>query len=225
MNTNAANVVSAALAAAAISAAAGAGVIVYEQDFSNPATLGWQLGGQNTSYTEALGAFSKRNGNNEVTLTVNTMQNETYTLVFDLYLFDSWSGNSSRWGQNTFTVRAEGHEIMRETFSNTGDPSSQSYAGSPDVLGQLGFGAGDDSVYRNITLTFNGRNPSVTLRFMGQGLGQLSDNSWALDNVRVYQGAAPQPMVPAPAGLALLSAGGLFAARRRRREATARRSD
>lgn len=214
------------IAAASIAAAASlsaplatAGVIVYQQDFENPSTIGWQMGGPNTSSTQALGNFSKRNGNNEVTLTVNTMQNEMYTLVFDLYLFDSWSGNSSRWGQNTFSVRAEGTEILRSTFSNTGVPGSQSYADAPDLLTDVGFGAGSDSVYRGVSLTFNGRNPSVTLRFMGQGLGQLSDNSWALDNVFVYQGEAPiaSPGVPAPGGAAVLAAGGLLAVRRRRR--------
>ena len=191
-------------------------MIVYQQDFENPSTVGWRLGGPGIDHTTELGNFSKRNTNNEVSLTVNTMRDEMYTVVFDLYLFGEWSGNSSKWGQNTFSVRAEGHELLRDTFSNTGDPNSQTYDGAPTLLGDLGYSPDTDSAYRGIALTFNGRDPSVTLRFMGQGLGSMGKTSWALDNVTVYQGEAPSRVVPTPAGAAALTAGGLLALRRRR---------
>lgn len=208
--------VAAMLGASAACAGASAGVIVYQQDFENPSMVGWQLGGPGIDQTSELGRFSKRNTNNEITLTVNTMSEQMYTLVFDLYLFGEWSGASSRWGANTISVRAEGHEIFRETFSNTGVAGSQSYEGSPDMFGDLGYSKDADSAYRQIALEFNGRNPSVTLRFMGQGLGNMGQTSWSVDNVTVYQGSAPQPAVPAPAGAAVLGAAGLFAMRRRR---------
>ncbi|MGP1310498.1 MAG: hypothetical protein ACTS27_09905 [Phycisphaerales bacterium] len=206
----------AALLAGGLPMTGAAAGIVYQQDFENPSTIGWNLGGPGISHTDALGNFSKRNTNNEVTLTVNTAQSEVYTLVFDLYLFGEWSGNSSRWGQNTFSVRAEGTEILRDTFSNTGDPNSQSYGEAPDVLGDLGYSPDTDSAYRQIALLFNGRNPSVTLRFMGQGLGNMGQTSWALDNVEVHEGDVRAAFVPSPATAGVLGAPLLFALRRRR---------
>jgi MYXO-CTERM domain-containing protein len=210
------SIVAAMLGACAVSAGASAGVIVYQQDFETPSTVGWQLGGPGIDRTTELGNFSKRNTNNEITLTVNTMSNEMYTLVFDLFLFGEWSGDTSRWGANTISVRAEGHELFRETFSNTGVAGSQSYEGTPDLFGDLGYSKDADSAYRQIALEFSGRDPSVTLRIMGQGLGSMGQTSWSVDNVTVYQGSASQPAVPAPAGVAALGAAGLFVMRRRR---------
>ncbi len=208
--------IAATLGACALSAAASAGVIVYQQDFESPSTVGWQLGGPGIDHTTTLGNFSKRNTNNEITLTVDTMSEQMYTVVFDLYLFGEWSGNSSRWGQNTITVRAEGNELFRETFSNSGVAGSQSYEGSPDLFGDLGYSKDADSAYRQIALEFSGRNPSTTLRIMGQGLGSMGQTSWSVDNVTVYQNTAAPPAVPAPAGAAILAATGLIATRRRR---------
>lgn len=201
---------------AALSGASAAAPIVYQQDFESPNTVGKEWGQRGISNTQELGKFSNRMNNNELTLTVNTMGDQVYTLVFDLYLFGAWTG-----GNQNISVRAEGREVFRETFTNTGDWSQQSFARAPDLFGDLGYAPTMDSAYRGIAVEFDGRNPSVTLRFMGQGLGNMGSQSWAIDNVAVYQGVLPAaaPAVPgaATAGVGLLGAATLL--RRRRRAA------
>ena len=201
---------------AVFSGASLAAPIVYQQDFESANTVGKEWGQRGISNTQELGKFSNRMNNNELTLTVNTMSDQVYTLVFDLYLFGAWTG-----GNQNISVRAEGKEVFRETFTNTGDWSQQSFDRPPDLFGDLGYAPTMDSAYRGIALEFDGRNPSVTLRFMGQNLGNMGSQSWAIDNVTVYQGvlAAAAPAVPGPAtaGLGLLGAATLL--RRRRRAA------
>ena len=202
---------------ASLSAGSIAAPIVFHQDFEKANTVGKEWSQRGISNTQELGKFSNRMNNGELTLTVDTMNNQVYTLVFDLYVFGDWNGNNG-----TFSVRAEGSELFRETFSNTGDFSAQTYAGAPDLFGDLGYAKSMDSAYRAITMEFDGRNPSTTLRFMAQGLGNMGSQSWAIDNVSVFQGvlSAAAPAVPGPAttlGLGLL--GGAAMLRRRRRAA------
>jgi len=204
-----------ALAAAAllVSAAGGAnaGVIVYQQDFENPSTIGWQLGGSNVAQTDALGKFSKRNGNNEVTLTVNTIQSEMYTVVFDLYLFDSWDGGSAQWGQDRFNVKVDGAIAFSELLDNSAGSPYQTFRDA-DEIGQFAFGNRDvdrDSIYRGIVLEFVAGGPTTKISFYGSGLQDKSDESWAIDNVVIQS-------VPVPATTAVLGAGVLLATRRRR---------
>lgn len=202
---------------ASLSAGSVAAPIVFHQDFEKANTVGKEWSQRGISNTQELGKFSNRMNNGELTLTVDTMNDQVYTLVFDLYVLGEWNGKNG-----TFSVRAEGKELFRETFSNTGDFSTQTYKGAPDLYGDLGYSKSMDAAYRAITMEFDGRNPSTTLRFMAQGLGNMGSQSWAIDNVTVFQGvlSAAAPVVPGPAttaGLGLLGAAAML--RRRRRAA------
>ncbi|MFG0327032.1 MAG: PEP-CTERM sorting domain-containing protein [Phycisphaerales bacterium JB037] len=135
-----------------------------------------------------------------------------YSLLFDLYIIDSWDGDDSGFGRDEFGVAVNGNPLFRESFAN--QHTGQSFR-EPD-LGRwhMGFNnARPDSIYRNIELGFTVEAAERTLRidFTGYGLQTLSDESWGIDNVRVYA-----EVVPAPGSLAVMSLAGLGLARRRR---------
>lgn len=135
-----------------------------------------------------------------------------YTLLFDLYIIDSWDGDDSGFGRDEFGVSLNSDPIFRESFAN--QHTGQSFR-EPDLgRWQMGFNhTRPDSIYRNIELTFTLEpdERTIDIDFTGYGLQTLGDESWGIDNVRVLA-----QVVPAPGSLALMSLAGLGLARRRR---------
>lgn len=133
-----------------------------------------------------------------------------YLLVFDLYVIDSWDGSSTAWGPDHFQVVVNGEVVFDETFAN--QHSNQSYR-APDVgPTHLGYnGAYKDSIYYDIPVAFELDGPVdlLHIKFRGLDLQGLVDESWGIDNVRLY-------LVPTPASMALLGLAALTVASRRR---------
>ncbi|MGP1310499.1 MAG: hypothetical protein ACTS27_09910 [Phycisphaerales bacterium] len=196
--------------AAATAAAAHAGV-VYQQNFENPGAIGSEWSSASTESHSAFTRFTSRRTNQSVTLTLDTVNGQMYSMVFDLYLFDSWDGGNAQWGQDRFNVKIDGAMAFSELLDNQMNSPNSTYR-NPDVVDYLAFGNRDadrDSIYRAIALDFTATGESTTFAFFGSGLQGKSDESWGIDNVSVAA-------IPTPAGAALLGAGGLLLARRRR---------
>ncbi len=138
-----------------------------------------------------------------------------YTLTFDLYAFDSWDGDGPKFGPDIFEVQVNGEVLFSETISNGDKP--QSYR-APDIGPEfLAYSpAWADSIYRNITLTFDhpGDTNFLYITWLGKGLQGIYDESWGIDNVTLTANTRtiPVPGTLAPAGLAL----GLIGRRRRK---------
>lgn len=138
-----------------------------------------------------------------------------YTLTFDLFAFDSWDGDGPNYGPDVFEVRVNGQVLFHETLSNGEKP--QSFR-APDVGPEFLAYSPDwaDSIYRNISLTFDhpGESEWIYITWIGIGLQGVVDESWGIDNVTLTKATrtvpVPGTLVPAGFGLA-------FAARRRRR--------
>ncbi|MFG0241414.1 MAG: hypothetical protein ACF8R9_01375 [Phycisphaerales bacterium JB054] len=137
-----------------------------------------------------------------------------YTLKFDLFAFDSWDGDGPNHGPDVFEVQVNGQVLMHETISN-GDKSQSMRA--PDVGPEhLAYSSTwKDSIYRNITLTFDhpGDTDRLYITWFGKGLQGVYDESWGIDNVSLTTStrSVPVPGTLAAAGIAL----GLAARRRR----------
>ncbi|MFG0260743.1 MAG: hypothetical protein ACF8LK_10390 [Phycisphaerales bacterium JB041] len=137
-----------------------------------------------------------------------------YTLKFDLYAFDSWDGDGPNYGPDIFEVQVNGLVLLRETISNGDKPQSMR---APDVGPEhMAYSsAWADSIYRNITLTFDhpGDANRLNITWFGKGLQGVYDESWAIDNVSLTTSTrsvpVPGTLLPAAAALGL-------AARRRR---------
>jgi hypothetical protein len=136
------------------------------------------------------------------------------TVVFDLFIIDSWDASNWYGGYDHFLVSANGRQIVDWGFTNTGgqqrNPLTPSRSGT-----DLGFSAAaPDAIYRGVTITFDlqpGQN--LFLKFYDQNLGGVSDESWGIDNVSVYGEAL---RVPTPSVAKGLAAGLSLLGRRRR---------
>lgn len=199
---------------ASIGASASAGVIVHQQDFEHPGSIGSEWSSNATDQNDHFTRFSKRRTNETLTLTLDTMGGQAYSLVFDLYLIDSWDGGNPTWGQDRFSVKVDTALVFSELLDNAMGSAHSTYR-DPDEVGMFGFGNRDvdrDAIYRGIALDFVASGDVTQVSFFGSGLQAKNDESWGIDNVRVAA-------VPAPGGAAALviGAAGLALARRRDR--------
>jgi len=139
----------------------------------------------------------------------------TYTLSFDLYLFDSWDFNWDH-GPDSFAVEVNGQRLFDEFF--TTHDASYNYRLPDEAPGTAAVNAQwYDMIYRDIEIEFTTSGPmdSFDIAFIGTLNQSMLDESWGLDNIRVgYNGRSQS--VPAPGGLALLAGGLGLCARRRR---------
>lgn len=137
-----------------------------------------------------------------------------YTLVFDLYLLDSWDGSyAGPYGPDHFGVSVNGESLLWAGWHST---KPELNVATPNVGPvNLGFNAAyKDSIYRNLTLSFSAPLDleQISVHFIGAPSSvNLDDESWGIDNVRLYAEA-----VPAPSGIALGGLGLGLASRRRR---------
>lgn len=199
----------------ACAAGASAGVVVYEQNFESPSLIGSEWSSNATDAHPAFTRFSERRANNALTLTLETVTGQAYSLLFDLYIIDSWDGGNQEWGgPDTFNVSVGDSLAFSETMDNDPESRFKTYR-DPDEAGHFGFGDREydnDAIYRGILLDFVASGQLTTIAFFGTGLQGRNDESWGIDNVRVA--ALP---VPGPAGALVIGLAGLALARRRER--------
>lgn len=206
---------------------ASAQISVYNADFQTSAGSEWsntsRINVQTSTNRWGLGPFS----NDAVTLSLAGLTSgQAYKLKFDLYLLNSWDGNTpSNPGPDYFRTRIDGTAVLNATFAVVSG-WTQSYSaatplGGPTVAGLTNADEGgtlDYNFYGSGVYKFGGpTNPgfdfvasgtTASITFDGYGLQGWSDEGWAIDNVDV------STTVPEPASLFALAAG-VFLLRRR----------
>lgn len=172
------------------------GTTVYSNDFTAPAGTEWSSRpALDVGADRALGAFG-RNAPTTLTLT-GLPAHQSLTLEFDLWIIRSWDGNNATNGPDLFAVKADGADILNTSFADStfGSgtfpqcyPSSCPATNVPGAgrLGGTQFGGTNHDLYR-VSLTFLHKASTVALRFDGYITSALSDESFALDNVRVLR--------------------------------------
>jgi hypothetical protein len=131
-----------------------------------------------------------------------------YTATFDLYAIDSWDGDA---GGDRFLVSSNMNILFDETISNVGGTQSLR---APDVgPAHMGFNAQyKDAIYRDLSVTFYGGPAELMkLKWRGEAMQGMTDESWGIDNVKVTW-----EVIPAPGSMALLGLGALLMVRRKR---------
>ena len=144
-----------------------------------------------------LGQF----GNETVSLTLSNLPpHHEMTVSFDLFIINTWDGNWDTYGPDVWDVGVQnGPTLLHTTFARYPDAPSQAfpdwYPGGQHPWGTgateidaLGYGM--DCVY-HLSFTFPHTNNEVTFEFSGQGLQDIGDESWGLDNVSVEILALP----------------------------------
>ena len=117
-----------------------------------------------------------------------------------LSVIDSWDGNAGGVGPDIFNVKINGVLAFSETITNLAASHgfTQSYAGAPFVAatgGDLAQNTGwQDSAYA-LSLTVPDSASGLTIEWFTSGSGWQagSDESWAVDNVKVDVAASAVP--------------------------------
>jgi hypothetical protein len=157
---------------------------VFEDDFEGRLRPEWSSTTRDLSYPGTFSRFLGRVGNERVELTLSRLVPGTsYTVLMDLYVFDSWDGNG--YGPDTFRVRVDGVAALDRTISQF--DGAQTWGMPADVKGQLGFSGWEDSIFRRVPVTFTASASAVVLGFEGANLESLDNESWGIDNVSVWR--------------------------------------
>lgn len=225
-------------------ASARADVIVFSTDFDTTippeispgvATLTGVQGyaGLGPAGNQFSGRFLRSPTGSVVTLSLTGLPaHNAISLSFLFAAIDSLDGTGVFPAGDFFKVTLDGNQIFRESFANALPTQIQSYVPPLGVtlarrvdLGFSGPGGfftdsayylGADPVFQNIPHT--GSTATFTFQIEGPGIQPLSDESWAMDNLRV---SVTQP-IPEPSILTMFSLGVLglfgFAWRQRHRQ-------
>ena len=150
--------------------------------------------------TQVFGPF----GSKTINLDLSGLPTHTYIRVeFDLYIFDSWDGNNDEW-----KLKVDGIDRMHTDFDNhtwySAPGNMQSYPHNVEFSNPVLTGAvltglpsrcwnssnsgpqgSSTSLYfiNNIT---QHTGTSLTIGLQGLGLQGICDESWGIDNVKVY---------------------------------------
>ncbi len=160
--------------------------LVYTEDFEGTLGSEWsdttRFDSSVATFTRFSGRFSNIDAPSSQTLTLPTLAGADYTVTFDLYIIDSWDGNSSP-GPDYFVVDIDGVESFRHTFNTFGD--NQSYPEDPEFRQNYGWGTWADSIYRGVSISFTAADGDTPITFFSENLQGITDESWGIDNVRV----------------------------------------
>lgn len=174
--------------------------------------------GLGTPGNQFSGSFLRNLTNDSVTLTLAGLpQHDTIDILFLFAAIDSWDGSSGSFPSGDFfTVSVDGVTIFNESFENSNAGFTQTYVAPPGgELARkldLGFSSSSfhlDSAYDlSIDPRFLGiphTSSTLTITFNGGGTGWQagSDESWAIENLRVVAS------VPEPSAFALLACAAL----------------
>jgi K319-like protein len=172
---------------------------VYSNNFEGAIGPEWSL---QVADVTPVGArrFLGRFGNGGPRLQLNGLPaHNRARLEFDFYLIQSWDGNDPTFGPDSFRVRvANGPSLLDATFACSISQATQTYPdagalGNPPLTGAAEHGtlgypfagfAGVDAVY-HFSFSFDHSDPTLAVDFTGNGLQELTDESWGLDNVIV----------------------------------------
>ncbi len=163
----------------------------YFTDFESGTPQGWwnyRFNSQAT-LTRFLGNYGKVGSSQEPAyLILQGKPNTKYTVVFDLYLIDTWDASSGSSGPDYFTVTdLFTGTLFNYTLYSSHNGAAATYPAMWDLAGNYYGTTYSDTVYRSIVLRFNSISSLIVLMFQGGANEALANESWAIDNVRVIE--------------------------------------
>ncbi len=185
-------------------------VLVYSNDFEGLSVNWTEWTNVKTAYDDDVSNFLGYYGNESPTLTLTGLAAHTEIEIhFDLILWDTWDGNSASYGPDYQGLSSDGATVYEYTFSNVGSNPET----NPDTTPQLAVNFGGyrsdfidtyyEDYYDGFTIAHTGNE--IALSFYGAGLQSITDESWAIDNVRIYSNAGAP--IPEPATMFLFATG------------------
>jgi len=194
----------------------GLGVLVQSRQASAVALPEWS--NDTRDITPSGRVFLGQFSNQTVSLNLADLPtHQTVTVSFDLFVLGSWDGNISinqggnQVGPDIFRLSygSSGGELFRTTFSNwepgsaseevrqaypgtvpTGDFPGRTGAAENNTLGYTHSGYPgniQDAVY-HLSITFPHVDGTLQMNFGAEGLEEIANESWGIDNVQVRVG-------------------------------------
>lgn len=151
--------------------------VPYAHDFEAEPGREWNTDGTDASEAALGGVLGPVGGETPRTLYLNTTPGETYWVYFDLLALDGWSGQA-------FTVTIDDTEIESVNIT-AGDARVVLGEMVPESVGDVGYGAAGDTVFRMARVSFVASGVETRVTFAAE-LGEDEDEDgprWALDNV------------------------------------------
>jgi hypothetical protein len=170
----------------------------------------WSTSTTDVAPSGRYGTFLGQFGNESVDLRIEGLPPQSRVdLMVKFFAINSWDGDNDEWGPDIWKVEevTNGLLLLESTFSNEdNDPAwNQSYHKTQaplnsvnsklftartdsieqNTLGYVFNGVPADSIYR-IDLSFLHSGEYLVLRFTGQNLQDITDESWGLDDIVVY---------------------------------------
>jgi RHS repeat-associated protein len=158
--------------------------LVYFNNFETTVGSEWSNTTIDNTYPNIFSRYLGRFSNDNTTLTLNTIPGQRYRLEFDFYAIDSWDGKG--YDYDEFNVFVDALQVFNETFHLSGSTTSQSFRPPDQKPVNQGYSSWTDSIYRRIPLVFTASGTTTPIKFADGGLQGLSDESWGIDNVRVW---------------------------------------
>jgi hypothetical protein len=165
------------------------------------------------------GNFLRSETGNTVTLTLNNLPtHSSINIGFLFAAIDSLDGTGAFPSGDFLHISIDGNTVFRESFANAIESQIQSYI-SPagvELARRVDLGFGGPGGYHTDSAYNLGADPrfsgfahsasTLTISFLieGEGIQALSDESWAMDNLRVEVNAVPVPGAAWLMGSALL---------------------
>lgn len=153
--------------------------------------------------TRVLSTFLGRHGRekvggswtqSEAAITARTTPGELYYIVYDLYAIDSWDGNNTQWGPDRITLSAGDQILLDETLTAHG--ANHTFGRYPDEYVQAGFRNWLDGIYRNNVARFVATGTETRIAWRGEANQDINDESWGLDNVRIFHESDAEQHLP-----------------------------
>ena len=168
--------------------------LYYENDFETSVGSEWST---TTTRPYNLGTVLGEFGNSSVTLNLtNLPDHDSIRVEFDLYIADTWDGYG---GPDVWNLAMGGATIIDATFAAccTGANGGQSYPDNIPAINNAETGAtttnlpdfsgsGDGTDLYQITRAVETSTGTFAIQFSANGLQTLSDESWGIDNVKIY---------------------------------------
>jgi hypothetical protein len=174
------------------------------------------------------GNFLRSETGNTVSLTLNNLPaHNSVGIGFLFAAIDSLDGTGNFPSGDFLRINIDGNTVFRESFANALAGQIQSYVppSGVELARRLDLGFGGPGGYHTDSAYNLGADPrfssfahsastlTLSLLIEGEGIQNLSDESWAMDNLRIEVNAVPVPGAVWLMGSALL---GLVGVARRR---------
>ncbi len=156
--------------------------VPYFTDFESGVGPEWNSTTTETNAT--LSTFLGRFNKTPVSIELNTVIGETYTLEFNLYAIDSWNPSGTT-TYDAFAVQVDGADVFEESFSQRTGSYPPTFPNPPESQGNYGYSSSYEEGVYDITVSFVATLGITKITFVDTLDEDLSNESTGIDNVSV----------------------------------------